>query len=215
MPTQRTALETRELADTLGLTGTHVFFNAEWVPYDERGRWFAEADIGVSTHLDHVETAFSFRTRLLDYLWAALPIVATDGDVFATDIAREGLGAVVPAGDVDALAAALLHLVEDDDARAAASAASARYGERFRWATALGPLLELCRDVARAPDLLDPDARAGIAAPFDTVRAPLPGPPGWRGEVALARQYLRRGGYGLLARRVLTRAVKLARGRRT
>ena len=214
MPTQATAVRTRELADGLGLTDRHVFFNSGWVPYDERGRWFAEADIGVSTHLDHVETAFSFRTRLLDYLWAGLPIVATDGDVFAPAIVDEGLGAVVPAGDVDALAAALLHLIQDDDARTAAGAAAARYGERFRWATALAPLVQLCRTVQRAPDLLDADARAGIADPFTTVRAPLPGPPGWRGEVALARQYLRRGGYGLLARRVVTRAGKLVRGRR-
>ena len=39
-----------------------------------------EADIGVSTHVDHVETAFSFRTRILDYLWAVPPVVTTTGD---------------------------------------------------------------------------------------------------------------------------------------
>ena len=34
------------------------------------------------------QTAFSFRTRILDYLWAGLPIVAADGDTFA-DLIRE------------------------------------------------------------------------------------------------------------------------------
>jgi hypothetical protein len=36
----------------------------------------------VSTHYEHVETTFAFRTRILDYLWAGLPVVATGGDAF-------------------------------------------------------------------------------------------------------------------------------------
>src|SRR5206468_8785633 len=102
-----------DLATELGLTGTHVFFNEGWVPYEERQNYLLEADIGVSTHLDHVETAFSFRTRILDYLWASLPIVATEGDSFATLIEAEGLGLTVPAQDVGALETALLPLLDD------------------------------------------------------------------------------------------------------
>ena len=79
VPEMRMAVETRQLSDELGLTGTHVFFNEGWVAYDDRQNFLLEADIGVSTHLDHVETAFSFRTRILDYLWASLPVVATGG----------------------------------------------------------------------------------------------------------------------------------------
>ena len=60
-----------------------------------------EADLGLSTHRDHLETRLSFRTRMLDYLWTGLPIVCTDGDVFASLVAERGLGAVVPPGDVD------------------------------------------------------------------------------------------------------------------
>ena len=40
--------------------------------------YLTEADAGVSTHHEHIETTYSFRTRILDYLWASLPIVATD-----------------------------------------------------------------------------------------------------------------------------------------
>src|SRR5664280_3299763 len=46
-------------------------------PYTERSDHLLDADVGVSTHFDHVETEFSFRTRILDYLWTGLPIVAT------------------------------------------------------------------------------------------------------------------------------------------
>ncbi|MDQ1396322.1 MAG: hypothetical protein QOG64_1581, partial [Acidimicrobiaceae bacterium] len=97
----RTAVATRALAAELGLVGTHVFFNEGWVEYTERQNYLLEADIGVSTHLHHVETAFSFRTRILDYIWAALPIVATAGDALAELIERETLGITVPAEDVE------------------------------------------------------------------------------------------------------------------
>lgn len=214
VPAMRTAAETRALSDSLGLTGRWVFFNEGWVPYDDRGSFLLDADIGVSTHLDHVETAFSFRTRILDYLWAGLPVVATSGDVFSDVISDSGIGRTVPAEDVEALAVALLSLIDDPAARAACAAASRRLSEAYHWDAVLGPLLDYCRAPHRAPDLLDDVARYNLGRPFDPVRAPTPSP-GWRGEVALARQYLAQGGAGLLARRVATRAAKLARGRRS
>ena len=66
-----------------------------------------EADVGVSLHLEHLETVYSFRTRMLDYLWTGLPIVATAGDGFAEIISTQGIGTVVPGEDVDAVADAL------------------------------------------------------------------------------------------------------------
>ncbi len=85
--TMRAAAEAWELSNELELTDVHVFFSdsfsSGWIPYAERGRYLAEATIGVSTHHDHVETAFSFRTRILDYFWAGLPVVTTRGDALA------------------------------------------------------------------------------------------------------------------------------------
>ena len=53
----RMARDTRALADGLGLTGSHVFFNEGWVAYEDRHDFLLEADVGVSTNLDHVEAA--------------------------------------------------------------------------------------------------------------------------------------------------------------
>ncbi|WP_157749196.1 glycosyltransferase family 4 protein [Jatrophihabitans sp. GAS493] len=213
-PSLRTATEARALAERLDLVGKYVFFVEEWIPYDERGSFLLEADIGVSTHLDHVETAFSFRTRILDYLWAGLPIVSTEGDVFAELIAARGLGAAVPPRDVEALATALSELIADPARRAVCAEASRSVGRGYVWETALAPLVEFCRCPKRASDLLDGQIRGYLARPFDTVRAPTPGPGGWRGEVALAREYVRAGGVGLLLRRGFNRLGKMLRGRR-
>ena len=75
-----------------------------------------------STHHLHVETEFSFRTRILDYLWAGLPMVVTEGDSMAELVEREGLGIVVPAEDVGcagegARAGAVRREVRDDRAK--------------------------------------------------------------------------------------------------
>ncbi|HJR27002.1 MAG TPA: glycosyltransferase, partial [Acidimicrobiales bacterium] len=133
IPTMRMAVDAQRLAGELGLTGTHAFFNEGWVPHDERQDVLLEADLGVSTHLDHVETAYSFRTRILDYLWAGLPVVATQGDALADLVAAEGLGATVPSGDVGALHDALDGLLRSEAARTAARDAIAAVRPRFTW----------------------------------------------------------------------------------
>ena len=47
---------------------------------------------GVSAHRDGAEARYAHRTRLLDYLWAGLPVVTTPGDALAARVERDGLG---------------------------------------------------------------------------------------------------------------------------
>ncbi|MGQ0521066.1 MAG: glycosyltransferase, partial [Actinomycetota bacterium] len=149
------------------------------------------------THLEHVETAYSFRSRILDYLWAGLPIVATSGDAFGALIESEGLGATVAPGDEEALEEALFGLLGDEEHAAACRRNVARVAPRFAWETILDPLLAFCRAPRRAPDLV---ARAGAAPAL----APGGGAVGWRSLVAGARHLGE-------PRRVLRRAAGMMR----
>jgi len=151
----RVAVQAQALAAELGLTGTVVHFNEGWVPFDQRQEFLRDADVGVSTHFDHLETEFAFRTRILDYLWAGLPIVSTAGDSFAVLIELHGAGIVVPPVDEEALELALERLLTDDELAASCRAASLALGTTFRWSEVLTPLLEFCRTAERSPDLLD------------------------------------------------------------
>ncbi len=144
--------ETRRISDELGLTGKHVFFNEQWVALDDRQNYLLEADAGVSTHFAHIETTFSFRTRILDYMWANLPIVTTDGDSFGDLVAAEGMGVAVQERDVDALAAALESMLYDPEAAQAARDAVRRVRDDFTWERALAPLVEFCKDPQPAAD---------------------------------------------------------------
>lgn len=157
VPKMQMAAQTRQLSDSLGLTGRHVFFNEEWVAYDQRQNYLLDADVGVSTHFEHIETTFSFRTRILDYLWVGLPIVTTRGDGFGDLVAVQGMGVAVPESDPQALADALESMLFDDTAIADARAQVARVRLDFTWDKALSPLVEFCRNPRPAPDRVPPD----------------------------------------------------------
>ncbi len=189
VPEMRMAVQTRALSDELGLTDTHVFFNESWVDYSDRQNYLLEADVGVSTHLDHVETEFSFRTRILDYLWTSLPIVATGGDSLAQLIDDSGLGITVPAEDVDALERALYKLLSDDEENRTCRERMPVVADEFRWSKVLAPLVEFCRAPHRAPDLADPRMVAVMAEELPQL------PSRFRRDLALMRRYLRRGQY--------------------
>jgi len=165
MPMRARALA---LSNKLGLTGKHVRFG-EWVPYRDRERYLAEADIGVSLHLAGIESRFAFRTRVLDYIWAGLPMVLTRGDVLADLVAEHDLGILVTPGDTKGVADALSRLLEEQDDGDRDQRFDALAG-KLRWEVVAAPLIAYCREPWRAADKvagyhLQPEARDAL--PFD------------------------------------------------
>jgi glycosyltransferase involved in cell wall biosynthesis len=133
-----------EEARRRGLDGRLVHFNPDWVPYAERGAWLLESDLGVSAHLDHLESRFSYRTRVLDYLWAGLPVVTTHGDAIAELVERNGLGATVPPEDPQMFAWACRALLDDRDAYGATRERIGTLAPYLYWSEAVKPLLDYC-----------------------------------------------------------------------
>jgi glycosyltransferase involved in cell wall biosynthesis len=167
VPKMRMAAAAYRLAEELGLLGTHVFFNEGWVDYDRRADYLLEADVGVSTHFEHIETAFSYRTRILDYLWASLPIVATEGDSLSRLIHTHDLGLTVPPEDVDALAAAIKRLRNDRGLYDSAKGNVEALAPTMTWERALEPIMQFCRQPRRAPDAVG--RAAGYVSRGDVV----------------------------------------------
>ncbi|HEY3738148.1 MAG TPA: glycosyltransferase [Jatrophihabitans sp.] len=202
VPKMRMVTETRGLADSLGLTGKHVFFNEGWVDYNERQNYLLDADLGVSTHFEHIETTFSFRTRVLDYLWAGLPMVVTEGDSFGDIVSERNLGVAVPEQDVAAIEAALERCLFDEDFAAVCRQNIRQVAEEFTWPAVTRPLLEFCRDPRRAGD----SGATGLVRnrPISTT------PPVGGSSIDLAKHYLANGGPRELARRMASRARRVA-----
>ena len=138
------AASARERAGALGLLDSVVFFNDRWVPYGERADWLLAADCALSLQLEHLETRFSFRTRVLDCFWAGLPVVCSEGDELAELIARHELGATVGPGDAGAVADAIVAVLERG--RDAYRDRLARTAEEYTWSRVAEPLTSYVRD---------------------------------------------------------------------
>jgi glycosyltransferase involved in cell wall biosynthesis len=153
-----------ELADELGVRDRSVFFNFDWVPYEQRGSYFLEADVGVSAHFDNIETRFAFRTRLLDCFWAGLPVVCTRGDVLAARVEDRGLGRCVGVEAVDGWVEALDELLSDDEERGRIRVRLEDVRAELAWPRVLEPLRLLVAGGAPAPPGLPPLAKVEYAA---------------------------------------------------
>lgn len=148
MPAQARIAERCKAA---GLLDTHVFFG-DWIAYDERGNYLLEADVAVSAHKPSLESHFASRTRLLDCVWAGLPVVATEGDPLSALIAQHGLGRTVKAGDPQAMADAILAIVNDETLRARIAPACEQLREQLSWQRAAEPIARFMQNVKFAPD---------------------------------------------------------------
>ena len=112
---------------------------------------------GISAHHDHLEARFSFRTRVLDYLWAGLPMVLTRGDSMADLAERRGLGRTVDPEDDAGFAAACARCWTTASCWRPRAGRVREVAPSFRWEEAARPLIEYCARPPRAAR-----CRAGI-----------------------------------------------------
>lgn len=138
-----------ELARSLGLYNQNVFFG-DWIPYAERENYLAEADLAAVTHPDHIETHFSFRTRILDCIWAGLPVVTTQGGGMADWVEKQHLGVTVPPQDPAALADAIRKVARQGKQAYAPAFQVSR--EHFRWENVVEPLEKFLLHPNQTPD---------------------------------------------------------------
>jgi glycosyltransferase involved in cell wall biosynthesis len=203
------ALKVMALADELGLTGTVVFFN-DWTPFDRRQDVYLDATAIVSLHHAHLESRFSFRTRLLDALWGRVPILCTSGDVVAGIVEELQLGITVPPGDIDAVAQAFRDIVADPALLERARGRLESAAPAYEWQHAVKPLLNwLLKPVIRTDHVVVEglravDARQARREELDRIAVELK---------MLVPTPVRQHVLGPIKRRVLT-AVRVARSHR-
>lgn len=146
MPTQNEAV--KQLAMELGIFDKAVFFG-EWLPYADWAHVLQECSIALSLHYDSAETRLAFRSRMLEYIWAGLPIVATCGDATSEIVTKYNLGYVVSYEDADAVASAIHQLLHEKD-RSHRNFAQAR--AELAWERCVEPLARYCANPWRAAD---------------------------------------------------------------
>jgi glycosyltransferase involved in cell wall biosynthesis len=141
------AARTREafaLADRLGLRDRNVFFLPDRIPYADIGGFYLDADAGIATYPASLESRYCLGTRLLDFLWAGLPMVVSGTELQREFVEGRGLGLFVPAHDSGALADAILRMkaMVRGGGFAAESFAAARHA--LAWPVVAEPVTRFC-----------------------------------------------------------------------
>jgi glycosyltransferase involved in cell wall biosynthesis len=120
---------------------------AEWrlgyLPDAELRRALSEATVALFPYRAEIDVSGA----LLQVLGAGVPAVVYDIGGLGEVVGRFGAGAVVPAGDVEALTAALERLLGDTDALAAARLGAERARAELSWDASAAAHLELYREL--------------------------------------------------------------------
>jgi len=67
------------------LLNKNVFF-VDWVDYNKRIDWYKHANIVVSLNQPGEENGFSWRTRVMDYVWGEMAIITNGGDPLSNEL---------------------------------------------------------------------------------------------------------------------------------
>jgi len=192
VPQHRVVANLEALAEQIGEKDRTIFF-FEWLTYADREALLSEADVGVTLHTTHIETHFSIRTRVLDYIWARLPILVSAGDVTSQWVQEYQLGRVVSPENPDQVARALLDLLSSpkDDWNPAFDVIH----QHFRWEEVVRPLRAYILKGGLAPDHLAVGKRSALSSAS--------GIGVWRGRWARARFILRTQGFRVFCGKVV------------
>ena len=161
-------------AEELGLRDRVVFFNEGWVPYEERGAYLLEADVGVSAHFDDLESRFAFRTRLLDCFWAGLPVVTTRGDALGDLVERARPRSRRRAAGRRRAGSPPSSRCSTTTTRVRRARASRHVRDEFLWPRVVEPLRRLVREPGRPVRDTADDSRAGRAGSAGACVTPSP-----------------------------------------
>ncbi len=143
--------EAKKLAKELNLFDKAVFFG-DWIPYENWGDVLFESDIALSLHFDSVETHFAYRSRILEYISAGLPIITTRGAATSELVKQHNLGYVVDYQDTQNVAEALRSIL---NAIPYNRSQFQLLKKALSWEQVLQPLVNFCRHPYHAPDKTD------------------------------------------------------------
>ncbi len=151
LPEMKKCIDAINLSKELELYDRFVFFN-EWTPYDTRQDFLLDSSAGLSIHQETIETEFAYRTRVLDYIWAKLPIITSEGDSIARLVKEANIGEVVKYESTHQLARVIESVLTNRSLRDIYKRNIEKIAPGFYWENVTKPLIEYCLEPDFAED---------------------------------------------------------------
>jgi glycosyltransferase involved in cell wall biosynthesis len=140
----------------------------DWVDFNRRADWYLDADLVVMVNRPGEENSLSWRTRLVDYTWAGVPIATNGGDPLGEALIAAGAAARLTSLEPGAMAQTISALLEDDGALRSLRENLGAFKRGLYWDVVTEPLTRAIESGTRAPDLL-------LDVPADPSRGRAPG----------------------------------------
>ncbi len=131
-----------------------MIINQEWIDFNSRADWYLGSDVVVVFNKEGEENKLAWRTRVVDFIWADLPIITNAGDPLGEELVLNG-AAIKAHGETRA------HIL--DALKEAAKAGKHMelkkniniVRERYYWDKVTTELSEVIVSATRATDLRD------------------------------------------------------------
>ena len=175
VPIMKMATDCIEKARKFQLFDNRIIFR-EWTPYAERVSILRKTSLGVSLHKRHLETRYSFRTRLMDYIWGSIPMVLSEGDYLSGKLIEMEVAEPVIVSDKNNVADAVIKMlreVEKPESRILMNNAFKTLQSEYTWSNLLKPLASELKRIRKIPD---DDYRNNFRHMLDSF--PIPPQPG-------------------------------------
>lgn len=146
---------TLQIARDLGVLGCNVAFNEHGVKGQELPSYLQHCAAGIMANPERLESYGSWRTRLLDLLSYAKPVVTSGFDPLSQKLALASAALLAPSGDPQALADQISRFCEDPQLRQNLSNQVRRISGEFTWEAIFQPWIDRISD----PEAFQPENR--------------------------------------------------------
>lgn len=147
---QFTATDLNRMAARYALSAPEVVPLEHWAPYSERHLILNRAAVMAFLHKPSPEAELSFRTRAMDALWSATPMLLSAGGEVSRLAGALGWGEVVEPGNPKEVSAALRLLLEPEE-QTRRQTAIRSHRDNWRWSRIAEPLVEALPTLASVP----------------------------------------------------------------
>jgi hypothetical protein len=175
VPIMKMATDCIDKAKKIKLFDNRIIFR-EWTPYVERIPILKRTSLGVSLHKRHLETKYSFRTRLMDYIWGSIPMVLSEGDYLSGKLIDMNVAEPVSMSDKNSVANAVIKMLgkmENPEARIFMNDTFKTLQSEYTWSNLLKPLTS---ELKRIRKVQDDEYRANFRHLLESF--PIPPQPG-------------------------------------
>lgn len=129
----------------------------DWVDFNRRADWYLDSDIVVVVNEEGPENKLAWRTRLVDFIWADLPILTNAGDPLGEMLIANNAAKRLEGLTKDDIEAGLLSLVKEDERRILKKNV-VKFRKTLYWDTVTS---ELANDIVNDTRPKDDDYRVG------------------------------------------------------